>query len=177
MKHISKRLNRVLELQRKAFFLNIILSAVLTFALTSALAIENFLWAFIAGIFLMWLFMKLLNTITLVFIQMKVYQGDTKALVEDTAAVVNAINNRAPSQPDARQFIMKVIHIPEKPIGKYMDADIYEWMDIQDSEGVTQRFEFTGIVNLEKGETPPEGTLTLPPGIIYEPKKSKLMLY
>jgi hypothetical protein len=172
MKHASERLNRVIELQRRAFFVNVILSAFLTVVSALALAIESFFLAFLAGIFFMWLFMKLLNTVTLMFIQMKVYQGDTEALVQDAQAAVNAINNPPPPQPEVRQLMMKVIDIPENPIGKYMDTDIFEWMDIQDPEGVTQRFEFTGTVNLEKGETPPQGTLTFPPGIIYEPKKS-----
>lgn len=172
MKHASERLNRVIELQRRAFFVNVILSAFLTFVCSTALAIESFFLGLIVGVFLMWLFMKLLNSVTLMFIQMKVYQGDTEALVEDAQAAVNAINNPPPPQPEVRQLMMKIVDIPEKPIGRYMDADIYEWMMIQDPEGKTQRFEFTGTVNLERGEIPPPGTLTFPPGIIYEPKTS-----
>lgn len=149
--------------------MNIILSAFLTFACATALAIESFFWVFIVSVFFMWLFMKLLNTVTLMFIQMKVYQGDTEALVEDAQAAVNAINN-PPPQSEVRLLMMKIVDIPEKPIGRYMDADIYEWIMVQDPEGKIQRFEFTGTVNLERGETPPPGTLTFPPGIIYEAK-------
>jgi hypothetical protein len=170
MKQPSERLTRVIELQRRAFFLNALLSAILSFVSVNAIDIQNFFLQVIAWVFLTRLFLMLLNTVVLMIIQLKVYQGDTASLVEDATAYAKAINTPVPYQPGAEMLMMKIINVPDKPIGKFMDADIYEWLDLEDSNGVTRHFEFVGTVNMENGEVAPQGMLTLPPGLIYEPK-------
>jgi len=169
MKPMTDRLNKVIGLQRIAFFVNMVISAILTVICAGALAIESFFLGFLVGVFLMWLFMKILNIIAMMYIQMKVYEGDTDALLKDASDALDAITN---PQDQVIPRVVKIISKPTAPIGKFMDADIYEWMEVQDPSGSIQRFEFSGTVNLEKGETPPPGTLTFIPGIIYEPKTS-----
>ncbi len=117
---------------------------------------------------------KWLNNISLVVINMIVYGGDmegaAREAMENTPEVGTLPENFAqvPKQPELVNFI--IVNKPEAPYAKYQDADIFEWLEVEDELGAVRRMEFEGTVDMKKGipANIEPGTLLLPPGILYK---------
>jgi hypothetical protein len=57
---------------------------------------------------------------------------------------------------------------PDNPIGKYMDIDFYEWLDLKGSDGIVKRYKFFGTVDISRDFTLRTDCILIPPGILYQ---------
>lgn len=96
------------------------------------------------------------------------YGSDMEELTEDA---LNASKEQEPQpEPTVEKVHFKVVNTPDKAYARYMDADIFEWIDVEDDKGVVHRCTFTGTLDMKKGppEYIPPGHLLLWPGILYQ---------
>jgi hypothetical protein len=125
---------------------------------------------FFLGLLLAWLTMKFLNGLTLLILQIKFYgfshQG-AEELLNDSEDAVKAIHAVV---PDVNQVMLKIINTPDKPLGRFMDAEFYEWVDVAGQDSIVHRFLFSGTVDMSKGlpQKIADGCILLPPGILYQ---------
>jgi hypothetical protein len=56
---------------------------------------------------------------------------------------------------------------PEKPVGKFMDAEFYEWIDFK-FDGKVRRANFFGTANLRGDVVLPDRGVLIQPGLIYQ---------
>lgn len=172
MKEISPRAKRVMSLQRKAFILNAFLSTGIAWLILQAFGIVDFLPTFFLGIIIIHFSLRALNFLSLVLIQFHVYGGDIDALKKDADEALEILNGneKAPHVVPPRSVMLKIVQRPEKVLGRYKDAEFFEWIDVQDEDGIVKRFIFDGAIDMENGFSVPEGSILLPPGILYSYK-------
>ena len=117
---------------------------------------------------------KWLNNLSLIVINMIVYRGDIEAAaLEATDTTANPSPPEEFAQtPAARTEMMNflIVDKPDAPYARYQDADIFEWLDVEDDTGTVRRMLFEGTVDMKKGlpNHIEPGTLLLPPGILYK---------
>jgi hypothetical protein len=178
--NVTPRLKRVLIYQFIASFINAFLMATFFVWLIDTLVpslsqeggVLNTSIRFASVIILTIVGAKWLNNISLSIINMVVYGGDMNAAAEEARAALQR-PEVAPTeqQPPQTQLVnFEIIKKPDTPVARYQGADIFEWMDVIDEYGEVRRLTFDGTVDL-RGAAPAhlaEGTLILPPGILYK---------
>lgn len=87
-------------------------------------------------------------------------------IVEDILDDKGQVSADAPAKVGAVE--LTIVAMPEKPIGSYLDAKIYEWLDIATGvPGETVRFEFHRTVDNLKHYQIEQDCILLHPGIVY----------
>lgn len=119
----------------------------------------NFIGQLIRALYLLW----------------KYYNFQLDELIADVneatlRAQLDYIESQLP-RIEEKAFTMTIVGLPEKPIGKFKDAAIFDWIDFQGSDGVTRRYNYHSIVNdyynIDYTKLP-ENAVILPPGLVYQ---------
>lgn len=168
MREIDPRMERVLTGQLKATFINAILAIIISFGSTLYFwdyGLENFVLAAISSFVLN----KLLNFITLSYFQWKNYRGHYAEMVDDATYASDLITKSVEQdESPLQQLSITIMNTPEKTAGRYMDVDFYDWLDVKGIDGNPVRVTFNGTISLENGDIPPQGSIVIPPGLIYQ---------
>lgn len=128
------------------------------------------LTAFFVAMLSAWLMIKLFNKVTLIGLQLFFYGFNSEELQRDAAEAVKFYNERAGTDEVVNKLALKIVGQPEKPAGRYMDAEFYEWIDVEDALGGIHRFSFFGTMDISRGisQKIPDNCILLPPGILYQ---------
>jgi len=126
--------------------------------------------------------------VTAFLLQMYHYRGDMAQSVEDAKVFVMVTNEKlaamgAPTIPTdgptdhpvdlpIKTIVngsFEIVNKPE-PYARFMDADIYPWIEIKGRNGIVLRATHLGTMDIARGSTHvlPEGAFMIPPGIVYQ---------
>lgn len=180
--NLPPRLKRVMIYQFVAVILNAFLAAGLALALIDWAVpglqeggFTNTLLRWFAVLGLTFVGCKWLNNISLLLINMIVYAGDYEAAAQEANTGVDPLaqlpqNFAQTPAPRTELMNFLIVNKPEAPYARYQDADIFEWIDVEDEMGVVRRMQFEGTVDLKRGlpDNLEVGTILLPPGILYK---------
>lgn len=170
MTKIDPRILKILKYQNRAMIANTIIAiwAGIYFGVGSS---ENNIIAGLIGLLISWSLMKFLNWAALLFFQFKIYGHDAPQLAEDARVLLEANNQVERRGPIP--FMLKITN-HSAPCGKFMDAIIHEWIEIQGEDGEMQRLVFAGTMNLSNGvpQQIPDNCLLIPPGLLYQVEAS-----
>lgn len=179
MKNASPKLLKVLRLQFAAAIINSVVAAMTTVALINYFFTDiNFFAAFILSIAVSWAFLRILNVISLVAIQLYVYGSNADEAIADTKKF-NSMTEEPEEPPEKKgpqthleKANIQVVDTPEKPIGKFMDKSFFEWLIIDDGIHGARKYVFSGTTQMN-GDSKIDmalepGTIIMQPGIIYQ---------
>lgn len=163
-----ERAERVLRLAQVAAIFAIIVTPFIAFALAGLLYTPwSFSW-WAGYILFILLGAPVIKYAAAVIVILLVYKSDY------AAAATELLENEQEPQKTLEITTMRIHATPDLPIGKYKDAQIWEWMDFELPHGTIVRGVFAGTFDIDKGEvTMPEDTLLIAPGILYEFKDLK----
>ena len=170
--NINPRMQKIVKYQRFAAVLN----AVLTFWIATSVIGTYFpdsgdITKFFLGIVGGFVCFRLFNIISLVILQLYFYRGKTEEMIEDAEqALIETAPKEKSAAPTTQQVSVKIVNTPDKIHGRYMDAEFYEWIEIEKPDGGTVRCTFSGTLDMSKGTPsyiPPKNFL-IPPGILYQ---------
>jgi len=178
---IDPRMQQFLEAQRRGSLIIGLLSSIVGILLlwkTFFLGWPSFVLAALAAFSIM----KVGSALHFFYLQRRIYKGDLREFIIDTDGAINHFQGlltgapqteKAPTDPGKLNLAaiqpFFVVAGPEKPLGKFMDANIYEWLHFVGGDGVVRRFTYHSVA-----QTPaqrinlPEGCIIVPPGIIYK---------
>jgi hypothetical protein len=176
MKSDDSRIAKVLKLQSIAVVINFIISVCLGFSLGMSVgdsALSSTVVAFIAS----WVLSRILNVISLIVIQNHVYGEELEEMVDDATDYIKELDGEIKElgseikpQDSYVKLEIKILQKPEKSIGRFMDADFYEWLVIDDGVHGEAKVFFTGTIHMKNGlplSTVPNGGVLFEPGILY----------
>lgn len=177
-KKIAKLVNTLDKFRKICVF--VVMGAVYSIVFTIfGISIDSFIGAAIIS----WILNFVAVSIAVIYYQKKILGSDVSSdeLLDDLRNKVDAIiddmeEDEGPALKSSGEQVtpqtlkFTVLAVPETPVGKFMDHDIFEWIDIVDTAGTKYRCFFTGTMNLSSGKTftIPAKSFVLPPGIIYQ---------
>lgn len=137
----------------------------------SSLGILNFLFPSLEGfgmwvafLVMSWVGIHVSSQVAFFAILFSVYGGDTQAMEDE---VFNP--HLQPSKPEPAEVTLTILGNSGEPIAKYLDADIWEWIDFAAADGTKYRGTYEGTMNFRYGGGEiPANCMLLPPGIIYK---------
>jgi uncharacterized membrane protein len=171
MENIESPIKKFLRFQYLATFVNYIAaSAGMIYLATDYWG--NTFAAYFFGLAGAWALSKILNIVSLIVLQFIFYGSNTDQLLAD-ANEFHAESNEASGEDSGivvNEVTLTIVEVPKTPFGKFMDADIFEWIDVKDKNDETLRLKFFGTMDITNGITQslPEGCVLLPPGILYQ---------
>lgn len=169
MKTIDPKMERLINSQLKAVFVNAILAIIISFTAVFSNYSFDFVPLFGAMV-LTFIVSKILNFITLTFLKLKIYGSDVDKMVEDAefaSGVLGQVTDEKES-PEILELQLTIVDTPEKPYGKYMDMEFFEWLDIKGITEKVERCTYVGIADTKNMKAIPPGQIILPPGLIYQ---------
>ena len=173
MKFDDSRITKVMKLQSIAVAINFIISVCLGFYVGTTMGSDPLSCTTIAFI-AAWLCSRVLNLISLIIIQNLVYGQELDELVDDATDYIKEQSRDTSkdmgSTTTYSRLQIKILEKPEKSIGRFMDADFYEWLLIDDGVNGEVKVFFTGTIHMKDGtplSTVPNGGVLFEPGILY----------
>jgi uncharacterized membrane protein len=170
MKTIDPKMERLINSQLKAVFVNAILAIIISF--TAVFTNYSFDFVPLFGAMVMtFIVSKILNFISLTFLKMKIYGSDVDKMVADAefaSGVLGQVTEEETEGPQTVELQLTIVDTPEKPYGKYMDTDFFEWLDIRGITEKVERCTYVGIADIKNIKAIPPGQIVLPPGLIYQ---------
>ena len=176
MKNASPKLLKVIRLQLAAAMINCIAAAIIAVGLINYFFTDiSFFTALILSIACSWAFLRVLNVITLVAIQVYVYRSNVDEAIADAkkfnSPVEELEENEVPKLTLEKSSIT-VINTPEKPIGRFMDKSFFEWLIIDDGIHGPRKYVFSGTTQMKDDSmidmVLSPGSIIMKPGIIYQ---------
>ncbi len=175
--NIEPRMQRAMKYQFVAMILNSFLASGIVFMLIWGMLPDSSDWVRIPLLMVGTYFVVgWLNQISLFLLNLIIYQGNFQEMAREAEHAAAVINGHAPPSIDKSQAIinldLQIVDRPDNPIGRFMDADIFEWLHIKGTDGKLYRFMFEGTLDMTKGlpNQIPQDCLLLPPGILYKLK-------
>lgn len=173
MKFDDSRITKVMKLQSIAVAINFIISVCLGFCLGITVGSDPLSCTGIAFIGA-WLCSRVLNVISLIVIQNHVYGQELDEMVDDAKDYIKEQSRDTSQDMESTttysRLEIKILEKPEKSIGRFMDADFYEWLLIDDGVHGEVKVFFTGTIHMKDGmplSTVPNGGVLFEPGILY----------
>lgn len=114
---------------------------------------------------------KILYNLLIFIIVMLVYKGDFKKMEEESYQM-DFIDEEEQQQPEVRmdEITLTIVTTSEKPVGHYLDAPIYEWIEFTNEAGQKIIGEFVDTVDMTKQYSLPEDCMVVDPGIVFKLK-------
>mgnify|MGYP001393129737 CR=1 FL=1 len=173
-RHIDPRIKAIMRWQFKFIFINFFVALFAGWAIGQLLVdpAAHPVWFGLTSGALATIFIRVFNYTSLVLLQFWYYRLDVSSLVSDSENAMHVMNGTSPppieSDPKAQVHEFRVTKKARKPLGRYMDHDFYEWIEIARGEA-RERLYFDGTIDLKKATVKdiPGDCLILPPGIIY----------
>lgn len=161
--------NRANTVGKYTLLLSMIGAVVLAYLVTSAMGYffpdmsNGASW--IISFALTYVLAKWLSKILFAIISVAVYKGDMDGITKELLSDIN------PPNEDENENIVSVqiVNIPDAPIGRYLDGDIYEWLDISGAGFENKRVYFAGTVDPKNTNANdiPDDCMLFPPGVLY----------
>lgn len=172
MKPIDPRMEKILRTQGKMIVVNIIISVIVGAYVASNYLGEN-IWGFLGGLIFSSILVRILNAVTLMWLQNKHYGNDIEEMVEDAEHAVNFINGKTYEEPEeitVDKVQLTIVDTPDQIFGRYMDHEFYEWLDVKGVDDKIVRFNFKSTMDVSRGisQEIPAGCILLPPGLLYQ---------
>lgn len=183
---MTPEIAKLLSYQKNAILVNSIVSVVVS-VVTAAVVFNDTLVAIIGAAVFTWAANTFLNNTTAFIFQWMIYRGDIDALERDLQEAQEELQlqldgpadtqiSKLPAEQevvedtDNHAFLLNILNQPDHPIARYMDEDIYEWIEIETSSGPPQRFIFEGTRPYQEGEPVevPDNCILIPPGVLYK---------
>ena len=173
-KSIDPRLAKIVKWQSWLTVINAFVVSAAAISISNEMLGWSF-GGFCLGLALAWVGMKVMNAITLFLLQVKYYGFSEKGAAELAADAEDAMRGEdttAAVEPEdtVNQVMLKIVNTPEKILGRFMDAEFYEWIDVAGEDKIVHRFSFTGTIDMSRGvpQKLEDGCILLPPGILYQ---------
>lgn len=172
MKHDEERIKKVATLYLKMMFAAFLVAIVVAYVMITVFFAEyGFIVAVIVAYATTATAVKIFQNMFKNHVRKNIYDGNMDAYDADMQRVIlDSIGSNAATNEPQREnasLHLTILSKPEKPIAKYKDADIYEWMDFADENNNPQRFFYFGTSDLGKETVIPDGCILIQPGIIY----------
>ena len=181
MRELDPRIVQLIKEQRRgATFITIgsaVVSTLMANSFFGGMTLVTFIVSFIIGYFLMQGGMFFLT----MYLQNKFYQNDLEGFIRDVQDAVEHYSRKSDdpktecTMKDVEEdmpgsFTVVILNKPEKPIGYFQDAPIYDWLDVRGDNDEVLHFEYEGVMNIKEGEpiTLEPGRLLISPGIVYK---------
>lgn len=168
---LNPRVQRIIKWQNTAMIANAIIAV--TFSIFVIAPLFDYVTAFFIALLTAWVLIRVLNAITLLSLQFLFYGAKFQELAHDAAEAAKFFNEQAADTGSTvNRLALKIVATPEKPMGRFMDAEFYEWIDVEGvgREGEIHRFSFNGTMDLSRGIVCPipDNCILFPPGILYQ---------
>lgn len=184
MKHDEERIKTVANLYLKTLFIAMIIAIFGAYLIITTFFADS---SFLVGVIVSYIFCviagKIGESIFKSYVRKKVYHDDINSFNADMNHVTSHINveQKMPEEKQATQaptaMELNILNKPEKPLAKYMDSDIYEWLDFEAEDGRAERFIYFGTLDLTKGGSIPVGCVLIQPGILYRHQSLERQLH
>jgi hypothetical protein len=154
-------------------FVAVLLATLISYVVVAYLSL-GVLMAVVASFCICRVVLSITEAVTLQYVKTKIYGGDEELFKSHIAAISSgAFNDPLPAVEENKQVTnvnatFNIVAKPDKPIARFMDADIYEWFDLESSNGA-ERFVYYGTIDVANNPqyTVPDGCILINPGIIY----------
>jgi hypothetical protein len=123
-----------------------------------------------------YLFMKISGLVSTFILKRIFYGSDTESFMNDAKAAFEAhdlikkeITTSVEQNTTTDAIMIKILRTSESVLARYMDHDIFDWIEIADVNDNPVRLSFIGTMDLSKGlQRPvPSGCMLIEPGILY----------
>lgn len=121
---------------------------------------------------------RIVFTILQHLIAMIIYNFDRDLMIQEAQEMGAEVNSSGGSLEleeleeleENAELELTITKVPDTPIGKYLDADIYEWIEFVDEKGITFIAFFEDTVNPKQMGTfaIPDDCILLPPGLLFK---------
>lgn len=148
---------------------NTVISGSLAALIVSVIGIEWIVWQILAIIVMAQAISFGLYSLSIVAIMMKNHDPDIDP--EEEIGDLGFEEDGDSEEGTYARLVEMTIGEKSEPVGKFNGDDIFEWVDLTGSQG-TARYEYFGTIrDGEDMHWVPSGSIILPPGVIYIPKK------
>lgn len=182
---IDPRMQEFLEAQRRgSLVIGFTSSALGVFLLIKTFSIG---WpSFVLAALASFICMRVASAIHFMYLQHRIYKNNAADFMMDTEQAIDhfqeMLDESLGPPPPSNQPVVDgklnlpalspfiVVGAPEKHIGSFMDAKIFEWLDFMGRDGVTRRFKYHSVAQTaaQRAGILPEGCIIINPGIIYQ---------
>lgn len=164
MQNPDPRFEKFLKYQSVATFVNLCISGVAAYFLV--LGITGAVSAFLVGIVISAILLRILNAVTMAALYWAMYRNDPP----DLEALRQEVEG---PEEDAPLTTMNFTVVASSdPIGRFMDNDLYDWIDVtvEGNDKDVLRLNYVGTVDVSRpfASLWPAGTIVLPPGVCYQ---------
>ena len=151
-------------------------SAIVSMSLVCAVVILNGYFtfeAFVIALFFTWFLHWILNLVLMAYFKNKIFGKDAtpEELLESIDEFSKELEmlDAVEEVEEQKRVTLTVENMPEKPIGKFKDSDIFAWVDLEDEYGNVHRSVFAGTIDVSNpASTVPKHSFIVMPGIIYQ---------
>jgi len=177
-------MEKFLEAQRRGSLIIAFLSS-FTGVLLLVKTFHHGFWSFILAALSAYVLSRVASWFHFLWLQHRIYNNDLHAFMEDAKGAFDhftVILNKADTAILQQKLYaggklnlaaispFMVIGGPEKHIANYMDAKIYDWLDMVGQDGIKRRFNYHSVATKPEHHHGilPEGCIIIQPGIIYQ---------
>jgi hypothetical protein len=135
------------------------------------------------SLFVSYVILKVTGLISTLILKRIFYGSDSAGFIQDAKDAFEFYDKNKKSleaedqqmrdgaHPDklGKEIAIKILRTAEGVLGRYMDEDFFEWIEIADENNVPVKLSFIGTMDLSKGLTRPvpAGCLLIEPGVLY----------
>jgi hypothetical protein len=145
------------------------ITMVISFLVITFAEIDGIIESFLVGMLITFISSRIFSALAFKYVATKVYNNDIDTFNKDMSIIVNGENSiDVKADEDTREKVtLTILDKPETPIAKYMDFDIFEWLDIQSENNKPERFIYFGTCDAKQIKEIPDGCVVVGPGVIY----------
>lgn len=162
----NPKIHTFLFLQTFAILLNVVVSAIASYFFIKYLAMDNILFNIIVSMISTTVLFHILNPVGIFVIGLFLYRGKWDIMQHD----IESLSNKDTEKESAVvELQFTIVETAEKPLGKFMGEDFYEWLDLKvDGDNLTRVF-FDGTA--EVCPKLRDDQIFIHPGFLYTTKK------
>ena len=168
------KLKQLVLFQFFALIINMVASITISIYAADYFKLENSFLEIILVLIASWVSFKILNIVGIMIMCVVLYRGNAQQMELDIRSFHGGEAKELPEdtqeeKPSVKKLEWTVISTAEKPLGKYMDADFFEWIELQDENSLSIRFEFDGTADMKIGAANLRSDqILIEPGILYK---------
>lgn len=167
------KIEKTLKISSVGGIVTLVLSLAITAFFNVYFPQENILLQILMSIITTIVSVRFLSFIIYLYILKSVYSGNTEEYKTDMDILIQSVGNpnlEKMEKPEntVTQIGVKIVNLPKSPIGRFMDVDFYDWMEIERSgERIKLVFSGTTLAKNLGNAVIENDSYIFPPGLIY----------
>jgi hypothetical protein len=165
----NERIKKVMSIYNAFTVAWVTITMILSFLVITFTDIDGIIESFLVGMLITFISSRVFSTLAFKYVSSKIYNNDIDTFNKDMTIIINGEKlTEIKTDEDTRERVsLTILDKPETPIAKYMDFDIFEWLDIQSENNKPERFVYFGTCDAKQIKEIPDGCVVVGPGVIY----------